>query len=145
MDHRLRQLIERLKPYGLTKGEVLMIVNLGVGVGGPAPGEGEGEEEREGQGVEGEVNGMDVDSGPGVNGVLEGEAEAEPVERGEGEVPEEDYGPLALLDTVIEEREERLSDAEVAQVLAIIRESLTRSETTGQSGGNQLEFVHYNT
>lgn len=37
---------------------------------------------------------------------------------------EEDYGALALLDTVIEEREERLSEDDVAQILAIIRETL---------------------
>lgn len=145
MDNALRELVRRLQPFGLTKGEVLMIVNLGVGVqqGPPAAedqdqeqeqeqdqgqdqGMDEGAEEQEyEQGVEG-VNGttqeehMDViDEGQGE--VAEGEGEGE----GEGgEIAEEDYGALALLDTVIEEREERLSNEDVAQVLGIIGETL---------------------
>ncbi|PKY08483.1 hypothetical protein P168DRAFT_308474, partial [Aspergillus campestris IBT 28561] len=36
MDNALRELVVRLQPFGLTKGEVLMIVNLGVGVVGSA-------------------------------------------------------------------------------------------------------------
>ncbi|PWY80383.1 hypothetical protein BO94DRAFT_537253 [Aspergillus sclerotioniger CBS 115572] len=117
LDHALRALVTRLQPYGLTKGEVLMIVNLGVGLITPATegdneaGEGEEDENMEQENVE-ETNGMDVDG-----------AEASE-EQGEGEMAEEDYGALALLDTVIEEREERLSNEDVANVLAIIRETL---------------------
>ena len=94
-----------------------MIVNLGVGLVTPATegdneaGEGEEDENMEQDNVE-ETNGMDVD------GVEASE------EQGEGEIAEEDYGALALLDTVIEEREERLSNEDVANVLAIIRETL---------------------
>jgi hypothetical protein len=47
---------------------------------------------------------------------------------------EEDYGALALLDTVIEEREERLSEDDVAQILAIIRETLGSKQRTGSVG-----------
>ncbi|EYE90221.1 uncharacterized protein EURHEDRAFT_519300 [Aspergillus ruber CBS 135680] len=114
MDKRLGGLVKGLKPFGLTKGEVLVILNLGVGFlqaadGGEGQGEGEGEEQ------------MEVDQGQGeVNGEVEGEGQ----EEGEGELPAEDYGALALLDTVIEEREERLSNEDVAQVLAVIREAL---------------------
>jgi hypothetical protein len=32
MDNALRDLVVRLQPYGLTKAEVVMILNLGVGV-----------------------------------------------------------------------------------------------------------------
>ncbi|KAL5364366.1 hypothetical protein BJX96DRAFT_157229 [Aspergillus floccosus] len=136
LDNALRELIARLQPYGLTKGEVLMILNLGVGVGSPAAAEGEqaaeedgGEEMQDDGGDGGEqapVNGdghdgMDVDAeGGAADGQVEGE---EGAEEG-GEIPEEDYGALALLDTVIEEREERLSNEDVAAILRIIRETL---------------------
>ncbi|KAH8424182.1 uncharacterized protein LDX57_001937 [Aspergillus melleus] len=140
IDDALRSLITQLQPYGLTKGEVLMIVNLGVGVQGPGadgPGEGEGEGEaeaegaEEGQGEEGaegaEEGGEEMTNGTAAEGQGE-EMDVDAVEGGgeEGgeEVPEEDYGPLALLDTVIEERDERLSDEDVRAVLAIIRETL---------------------
>ncbi|KAE8380972.1 hypothetical protein BDV26DRAFT_289875 [Aspergillus bertholletiae] len=135
MDIALRDLITQLQPYGLTKGEVLMIVNLGVGMqDAPAgasedeqEGEGEGEEEageagEGGEAVNGGGEGMDVD----VNG--EGGAE------GEGELAEEDYGALALLDTVIEEREERFSDEDVVAILGIIRGTLGRGQGMNGAG-----------
>lgn len=143
MDTALRELVKGLQPFGLTKGEVLMIVNLGVGVQPPASAEGEQDGEGEqnpdeqiteegGAEAEGETqaNGtgeqMDVDvDGHGVNGI-EGEGTAEG--EGEGELAEEDYGALALLDTVIEEREERLSNEDVAQILKVIRETLGSKE-----------------
>lgn len=118
MDRRLGGLVRGLRPFGLTKGEVLVILNLGVGFL-QASAEGEGEDGGE-QGGEGEEQ-MEVDQGQGeVNGVVGEEGQ----EEGEGELPAEDYGALALLDTVIEEREERLSNEDVAQVLAVIREAL---------------------
>ncbi|KAL4965951.1 uncharacterized protein BDV14DRAFT_49689 [Aspergillus stella-maris] len=124
VDNALRGLITRLQPYGLTKGEVLMIVNLGVGV--PALDAQAGE-----NGVEGEsAEQMDVDvdeqahaengeeiKEEGVDGEAEVGAEGEEEEAG-------DYGALALIDTVIEEREQRLSDENVLEILAIIRETL---------------------
>ncbi|BCR84726.1 uncharacterized protein ACHE_20184A [Aspergillus chevalieri] len=116
MDERLRGLVKGLQPFGLTKGEVLMILNLGVGFQ-QASAEGHGED---GAGQEQ----MEVDQGQG-EGKVEGEEEGQGEEgEGEGELPAEDYGALALLDTVIEEREERLSNEDVGQVLAVIREAL---------------------
>lgn len=60
--------------------------------------------------------------GDGVNGngtdERNGEQEEEEDEDGE------DYGALALLDTVIEDREERLSSEDVVAVLAAIRRTL---------------------
>ncbi|KAL4794661.1 hypothetical protein BDV19DRAFT_187992 [Aspergillus venezuelensis] len=130
VDNALRELITRLQPYGLTKGEVLMIVNLGVGI--PASGAQAGE-----NGVEGEsAEQMDVDvnadeQAHAENGeeVKEEDVSGEPeagAEEGEGEGEEDagDYGALALIDTVIEEREQRLSDENVLEILAIIRETL---------------------
>ncbi|KAL4950372.1 hypothetical protein BDW69DRAFT_172341 [Aspergillus filifer] len=127
LDHALRELITRLQPYGLTKGEVLMIVNLGVGV--PASSDAHNGEEN---GVEGEgAEQMDVDeqahaeNGGEVNEEgVDGEAEAAAEGEGEGEEEAGDYGALALIDTVIEEREQRLSDENVLEILAIIRETL---------------------
>ncbi|CAI7609235.1 unnamed protein product [Penicillium palitans] len=102
MDTALRDLVVRLQPYGLTKAEVVMILNLGVGLSGnPAT------EEAAEEGANGE-DAMEVD----------GEAEGE-----EGE--EEDYTAVVLMDGVIEERELRLSDEDVKAILAIIKETLT--------------------
>ncbi|KAJ9261450.1 hypothetical protein DTO212C5_8318 [Paecilomyces variotii] len=106
LDHALRELITRLQPYGLTKGEVLTIVNLGVGLDGGAT---SGDQEAQAE------DGADV-------AMADGDAAGE--EAGEEGLADEDYGALALLDTVIEEREERLSNEDVAQILKIIRETL---------------------
>ena len=143
MDNALRDMIKGLQPFGLTKGEVLMIVNLGVGLQPPPAAAEEGQEgeqnpdeqSTEEGGAEGEgetqVNGteeqMDVDGSHEVNGVEGAEGTAEGGE-GEGELAEEDYGALALLDTVVEEREERLSNEDVAQILKVIRETLGSKE-----------------
>lgn len=154
MDTALRDLVKGLQPFGLTKGEVLMIVNLGVGTLPPpaaedqdqdqedqqenpeeqAPEEGgaDAEGETEANGTEEQmevdgVNGHEV-NGTGADGA-ENTAEGGDGEgAGEGELAEEDYGALALLDTVIEEREERLSNEDVAQVLKVIRETLGSRE-----------------
>ncbi|RAH49227.1 uncharacterized protein BO95DRAFT_439499 [Aspergillus brunneoviolaceus CBS 621.78] len=137
VDRALRDLVTRLKPYGLTKGEVLMIVNLGIGLM-PAAAAEEGEEEGETEEYEEEVveeeggaeeegeqpEEMEVDGGA-TNGEQDAAgAGGENGEAGSGELAEEDYGAMALLDTVIEEREERLSEADVAGILTIIRETL---------------------
>jgi hypothetical protein len=73
---------------------------------------------------------MEVDE---VEGGEEGGEEAAR-ESGGGGLSEEDYGALALLDTVIEEREERLSEDDVAQILTIIRETLGSKGRTGSVG-----------
>lgn len=102
-----------------------MIVNLGVGLDTPSGARGDEEE-----GGGGEQDGMEVDE---VEGGEEGGEEAGR-ESGGGGLSEEDYGALALLDTVIEEREERLSEDDVAQILAIIRETLGSKGRTGSVG-----------
>jgi hypothetical protein len=113
MDHAIRELVLKLRPYGLTKAEVLTIMNLGIGLSA-------GSSEDQG----GDVNGegvMDVDGGHGhVNGDGEGGVEGEEGEGGE----EADYGALALFDAVIEEREERISEEDLVAILGIIRETL---------------------
>ncbi|KAJ5792703.1 uncharacterized protein N7503_008681 [Penicillium pulvis] len=104
MDLALRELITQLKPYGLTKAEVVMILNLGVGVTTSTEGE-NGDEMANGDGE------MDVDEdGNAVNG-----------EGGE----EEDFGAMAIFESVVEEREQRISDEDVQFVLGIIREVLS--------------------
>ncbi|KAM5439608.1 hypothetical protein MferCBS31731_004364 [Microsporum ferrugineum] len=97
LDIALRTLISNLKPFNLTKAEVLMIINLGVGL--EAKPEGETAEDTVMEDAEGE------DGGAGV-----------------------DYGALALLDTIIEDREERLADEDVAEILRIVRETLGKKE-----------------
>ncbi|KAJ5793908.1 hypothetical protein N7457_000507 [Penicillium paradoxum] len=104
MDNALQQLVFRLKPFGLTKAEVVMILNLGVGLSGSPNAEEAGEE--------------------GVNG---GEAmEVDGEEEGAGEEGEEaDYTAVVLMDGVVEERELRLTDEDVKSILTIIKETLT--------------------
>ena len=73
MDHALRTLVAELQPYGLTKAEVVMILNLGVGVEGSGGVDGERVGEEDGEGGED----MDVDGdgdggwGPGLRGKAE--------------------------------------------------------------------------
>ncbi|KAJ5386504.1 hypothetical protein N7509_009045 [Penicillium cosmopolitanum] len=108
MDNAIRDLIVKLRPYKLTKAELVMILNLGLGV--PS---GDSEAAAE----DGMVNGdgaMDVDE-EHVNG--DGE------EQDEGE-DEEDGSAMALFDTVIEEREGRMSDEDVLAILKIVKETL---------------------
>lgn len=105
MDRAIRELILKLRPYGLTKAEVLSIINLGIGLSaGPSE---ETTVDENGYGV------MEVDEAPVVNG-----------EREESGEVEADYGALALFDAVIEEREERISDEDLVAILGVIRETL---------------------
>jgi hypothetical protein len=109
MDNALRDLVIRLQPYGLTKAEVVMILNLGLGLSNNPSAEAEGGEE---QGTNGD-GAMEVDE-----------------QNGEGEAAEEegsqaDYTAEVLLDAVVEERELRLSDDDMKAIFAIIRDTLT--------------------
>lgn len=79
-----------------------MILNLGVGLSGNPATEEAAEEAANGE------DAMEVD----------GEAEGEAGE-------EDDYTAVVLMDSVIEERELRLSDEDVKAILAIIKETLT--------------------
>ncbi|KAI5282320.1 hypothetical protein KEM54_002848, partial [Ascosphaera aggregata] len=114
LDLAIKQLILDLKPFGLTKAEVLMILNLGVGLENE-PNTEQGESDVAlGEAVEAASEQQQASSGDVGEGV-EGEGE---------EGGDKDYGALALLDTVIEDREERLSDEDIIQILKIIRSAL---------------------
>lgn len=108
MDNAIRELITKLRPYKLTKAELVMILNLGLGV--PSGDAGAADED----GMTNGDDNMDVDEAQ-VNG--EGEEHEE-----EGD--EEDGSAMALFDTVIEEREGRMSDEDVLVILGIIKETL---------------------
>lgn len=124
-----------------------MILNLGIGLAGAELGE-QVRDHEGGDGVmdvdagvemstvDGEVNGdtshlteEEVHEEEGAAGVDQGDQDDIDITGG-GDDDEEggakDYGALALLDTVIEEREERLSNEDGKAVLAIIRETLSR-------------------
>ncbi|KAJ5132601.1 hypothetical protein N7448_006759 [Penicillium atrosanguineum] len=105
MDYALRDIITKLQPYGLTKAEIVMILNLGLGLTNTADAEGHADGDGE----------MEVDEGH-TNGV-EGE---------EGE-SEEDYSAMALFDTVVEEREDRIADEDVPVIMSIIKETLAEN------------------
>lgn len=112
MDHALRDIITKLQPYGLTKAEVVMILNLGLGLTSAA--------DPQDRNAEGYVNGdgeMEVDEGH-MNGV-----DAE----GENEEGEEDYSAMALFDTVVEEREDRIADEDVPVIVSIIKQTLAEN------------------
>ncbi|KAL1978440.1 hypothetical protein VTN31DRAFT_1299 [Thermomyces dupontii] len=83
LDNAIRRLIAELKPFGLTKAEVLMLINLGVGV--------KKKKKKEGEEEEGE---------------------------------EDDYEARAVFESVVEDREERLSDEDVGRVLRIMADVL---------------------
>lgn len=95
-----------------------MILNLGLGLRASEEGGGErmGEEMVNGDGE------MDID---GANGVGGGEEGVNGVENGEG--AEEDFGAVALFDTVVEEREDRIAEEDVPAILNIVRETLTEN------------------
>ncbi|KAN0083217.1 hypothetical protein V8E54_002305 [Elaphomyces granulatus] len=106
LDDALRSLITRLRPYGLTKGEVLMIVNLGIGLA--SHGGVRDEQDQDGNAVAGNAHGEGADEDVDMN--VDGDGD--------------NYGALALLDTVIEEREERISNEDVMAILGIVKEEL---------------------
>ncbi|OXV10404.1 hypothetical protein Egran_01835 [Elaphomyces granulatus] len=110
LDGALRSLITRLRPYGLTKGEVLMIVNLGIGLA--SHGGVHDEQDQDGNAVAGNAHGEGTDEDVDMN--VDGDGD--------------NYGALALLDTVIEEREERISNEDVMAILGIVKEELESGE-----------------
>lgn len=94
-----------------------MFLNLGLGLGTAG-------EVGDNRTAEELVNGdgeMEVDEGAVTNGV-----DGDEGVNGEGEGAEEDFGALALFDTVVEEREDRIADEDVPAILAIIRETLAK-------------------
>jgi hypothetical protein len=97
----IRTLITKLKPFNLTKAEALMIVNLGIGL-----------DAQQQAGEEGRIVTV-KDDGVGDQGEELGKNREEA-----------EYGARALLDTVIEDREEGLSSVEVGDILRIVRETL---------------------
>jgi hypothetical protein len=105
LDRAIRALIAKLKPLNLTKAEVLMIVNLGIGL----------DAQQEPGKEHGDVT------------MADDEAESRR-EEGEDNREEADYGARALLDTVIEDREERLSPEDVGEILRIVRDTLGRKD-----------------
>ena len=52
----------------------------------------------------------------------------------EGNVEEDDYGSMAILNSVIEDRAERLTDENVLQILAILRETLGGLKRSDDAG-----------
>jgi hypothetical protein len=90
-DNALRKVVQELAPYNLTKGEVMMLINLGVGV-----------KQRKAT----DENAMDV------NG------------EGEGEQEDDMYGHQALLSTIVEEMDERLSEEDMTNIFRIMNENL---------------------
>lgn len=122
MDIAIRELITKLQPYGLTKGEVLMIINLGIGLDKPSQTTTTTQpQNQESNNAEPMENGETVTA---ETAEPEAEGGAGEGEEAVAEEEDDDYGARALLDTVIEEREERLSNEDITAILGIIRETL---------------------
>ncbi|KAL1953872.1 hypothetical protein VTO42DRAFT_2096 [Malbranchea cinnamomea] len=136
LDNALRTLITRLKPYHLTKAEVLMMVNLGIGLDSAEQDRTQGGEADSGGATtsagheEGDAETADIEMQDADRELAQGEAEGA---EGGGEVEpgEEDYGAMAILNTVIEDRVERLTDEQLLEILAILRETLGGKKSGG--------------
>lgn len=99
-DNALRKVVQELAPYNLTKGEVMMLINLGVGL-------------KQKKAID--VDAMDVN----------GDQETAADEIGEeGEEEDDMYGHKALLSTIVEEMEERLSEEDMMNIFRIMDENL---------------------
>lgn len=133
----MRTLLQRLKPYNLTKPEILMMINLGVGVKKPVdPGQAVEAANNEGA-VEGDAQG-DEDlldrvekhlSSSAEYGGPQGEKEAESdIQLTEGQQEQSD---ASVLSTIIEEMYERFSDADVAAILRTCEEVLRDGDNPG--------------
>lgn len=85
---------------------------------------------------------MIINLGVGLEAKPEGEgAEDTVMQDGDGENGDAgvDYGALALLDTIIEDREERLADEDVAEILRIVRETLVKKEPAKEEPEETME------
>ena len=95
-----------------------MIINLGVGLKAPISSSSSSSTEAGNDGATNvDLNEDDVKSEEGDGEERQGAMDV----NGEQGLGEDDYGALALLDTVVEEREERLSNEDVGSILTIIR------------------------
>ena len=83
-----------------------MIVNLGIGLA--SHGGVHDEQDQDGNAVAGNAHGEGTNEDVDMN--VDGDGD--------------NYGALALMDTVIEEREERLSNEDVMAILGIVKEEL---------------------
>lgn len=104
-DNKLRNAIQELAPYSLTKGEVLMLINLGLGMNGIT-----------------ENNEMDVDNNDDIQG-----------ENGEEDnaiSPEEIYwsNDRPVLEAVIEDLGFRITPEESYEILRIMEKNFRKLE-----------------
>ncbi|RAO64854.1 uncharacterized protein BHQ10_000866 [Talaromyces amestolkiae] len=99
-DNAIRKVVQELAPYNLTKGEVMMLINLGVGI-------------KQKKTTDGDA--MDVN----------GDEDAAADENGEGgEEVDDMYGHKALLSTIVEEMEQRLSEDDMMDIFRIMDKNL---------------------
>lgn len=116
MDKALREMVLRLRPYGLTKAEVLMILNLGVGLDA-----GKDADKQAETGINGDGK-MDVDH---QEAITNGDTANED---GDGEEEDDgDTGAMALLNAIVEELDSRIPEDKIPEILAIIRDVLTQT------------------
>lgn len=105
------------------------MINLGIGLGSGIAGQ-EQEQVQDQEEGEGEREGAQEDTVMPDASAAEGAGG-----EGEGEVAEEDYGAMAILNTVIEDRVERLTDEDIVEILTILRETLGGMKKSGVDGG----------
>lgn len=123
-------LLEQLKPFNLTKAEVLMLINLGVGTKRPRqrqqppPLPGETDEEGIDEGAEGDSTARAGHARAEVEGTGPMTAtERNPAEE-QDQQDEEETDDRQLLGTVVEELDERLTEQQIDELLRILRSCL---------------------
>jgi hypothetical protein len=106
LDKAIPALIKELLPFGLTKAEVMMMINLGLGL--------KRKEKLS-------ADAMETDKGEENSGENEGEGEEE----------EDDlFKDQPIIDTVIEDFGERLDDEQLVSIVTIMRKHLGKEESS---------------
>lgn len=113
-----------------------MVVNLGIGLD-PNVGNENGDEQTNGIGAADGDGDVEMSGGGGGGDATNVAGEAAPVDgedAGAEEVDDNEYGARALIDTVIEDREERLSDEDIGEILKIVRDVFGENKSSKEAG-----------
>ncbi|KAH8695425.1 hypothetical protein BGW36DRAFT_382669 [Talaromyces proteolyticus] len=105
LDNAIRKLLQELKPYGLTKGEVMMMINLGVGLKNKNAG----------------ADSMEVDRG-------EVAVDEDGNQEEGGEEDDDAYSNNVLIESVIEELGARLKEGDKEDIFRIMNKTLGSAE-----------------
>ncbi|EED19482.1 conserved hypothetical protein [Talaromyces stipitatus ATCC 10500] len=97
LDNALRKVIHELAPYNLTKGEVMMLINLGVGIKKKRKTDDDGDQAMD-------VNGEQQQAGNGEEDDL--------------------FSDTVLINSIVEEMDDRLNEEDMRNIFKIMNDSL---------------------